>query len=1700
MKENKLLALVGMLPQIFCTASYSVAQILKKIAVQRTLRNLAAENMAQRMATAMPIVCLALLFSAGSVSLQAQAAPDLEQGLKPYGSYQGGNLDSVSLSNGNLFFHAGLLAYSQRAGELAYPIVLQYNNENYSLYTTPPCNPRCPVQNYAVFGADPNTPQDSLGAAVSIAFEGPLGNVYNSVSTGLSLDDSPISVNVYSVQTPDGSQHQMVNTSAGSASTDGSAFYANATVHDRKGSTFTAVNFPPSGSIADANGNQLTGASSGWTDTLGRQIPLMPGPVHPADTPAASTASLSACPALNYANQPVNFAYTWSLPTVNAGTLPLTLCYASVWVHSNFYGSLGFGPKQFDVNQNFTMLQSVVFPDGTYWAFAYDAAVPNNTASYGYGDLLQITFPTGGTLSYVWSQTNGCMGLSQRINRVVTMRTVNANDGSGAHSSTYSYSGFTNSLQTVTVTDPAGNDTVHSMTGLGSGCSLYETQVQAFQGSHTSGTLLQTVTTDYQFALNPYDSNAISSGNVNNAKTVTSVFPIRVTTTLPNGMVRKAETDYDAALAYHGPLDGIQWNDQPGGPINTEPVTNYTGSYGKVVAQREYDWGQGAPGALLRQTLTTYQWQANSAYLSANLLDLPATVIVKDGNGCALAETDYTYDESAYLTASNISTQHGNPPSSVRGNLTTVTRWLAATSSCNPKAGTSIVTHTNWYDTGEAYQQIDARGNTTTHSYDTAYAGAYPTKTCNALNQCVSGAYDFNTGLTTSFTDANGQTSNFAYDPRWRLTKALATTDPMSGLRPETDFDYSVVTQVKRSKLQTPGTQQNPGTWIVDYAYFDGLGRTKQTRLVDPEGDDLVEMTYDGLGRVATVSNPHRSASSPTDGITTNAFDALGRVTKVTKQDGSVVTTQYDQISANSANGVCTTATDEAGKQRKSCVDGLARLIEVDEPQASTGSLSNAYITFYSYDALGNLLQVNQKGDGSQSARVRTFTYDSFSRLLTANNPESGTISYQYDANGNLLQKTSPAPNQTGTATQTISYCYDALNRETGRAYSAQSCSNGQLPSGTAVDSYTYDQGTNGIGHLTSWTDPAGTGSYSFDVLGRMASDTRSINGVSKSMSYGYNLDGSMKTLTYPSGAVITYTPDTAGRILSAVDNGNAIKYATGAAYSPPGSITGFVSGNSASFAGITNSFNYNQRLQPINMSATSPSATVFSLNYDFHSGNGNNGNVFGITNNKDTSRNQTFAYDALNRLTSAQNAGTDCTKTLAGGKTEYWGNNYSYDAWGNLLTKSPTKCSAENLNESADVQNRMHVISGPDYSYDAAGNMTHDATNGFNYSYDQENRIAGAGGFGFAYTYDAEGNRVEKANGSTGTLYWYMSPGIVAESDLSGNLQSEYVFFDGERVARKDFPSNAVSYYFSDHLMTTDIVTDAQGNIENESDFYPWGGELQFASNDSNHYKFTGKERDSETGLDYFGARYYSNGLGRFITPDWSKAPVPVPYADLNDPQSLNQYTYVRNIPTTRFDADGHKDDECGLLCRVKQRFHNSNIGLGFRTDAEVKETAKNFRESAGEAKDGGQLIFYHRDTGQIETYSREQLDKMSDAQVVQLNDRIGPTDPGSAQDANTVSQALGIAAGASSQYQDITKGGSVRNVQTDVKRADFESNLSANGWKRSTSKDGLTTIFEKDGARYVVRDNAKSTGTPTADYYAPGSGDITLKIRMPN
>ena len=576
----------------------------------------------------------------------------------------------------------------------------------------------------------------------------------------------------------------------------------------------------------------------------------------------------------------------------------------------------------------------------------------------------------------------------------------------------------------------------------------------------------------------------------------------------------------------------------------------------------------------------------------------------------------------------------------------------------------------------------------------------------------------------------------------------------------------------------------------------------------------------------------------------------------------------------------------------------------------AAGGLITPWTTLYTYDTLGNLTCVEQHGsaasgtgcsadptnDATSPWRIRRFTYNSLGQLLTAKNPESGTITYAYDNDGNVTSKVSPAPNQTGSATLTITYGYDALHRLTGKTYS----------NGDPAVTYSYDQTTyngltitNGIGRRTGMADVSGQTAWTYDVDGKPLKERRTIAGITKELTYSYNKDGSPATLTYPSGAVVTFAYDNAAHLLSAVDSGNNLNYATSAVYTPTGALSSLTLGNSASFAGYTLANSYNNRLQPTLLSANKPTGTILSRFYSYGTSQQNNGNISAITDNLTADRSVSYTYDQLNRIATAQSTGTSCTAVSGNAAiTQNWGNSYTIDAWGNLTAKNVTKCSSESLSTTVSVKNQLGVG-----THDAAGNLM--SNGGASYTYDAENRIASTAGV--TYVYDGDGNRVKKSNG---TLYWgeTFTGGPIAESDLSGTITKEFVFFNGKRIARRDLLSGAVHYYISDYLGSASLVASASGVIEEDSDYYPYGGERAYIDTlaDQN-YKFTSKQRDVESGLDYFGARYYGNSLSRFLTPDWADKPTSVPYAQFGDPQSLNLYAYVRNCPVNRADVDGH-------------------------------------------------------------------------------------------------------------------------------------------------------------------------------------------------
>jgi RHS repeat-associated protein len=205
----------------------------------------------------------------------------------------------------------------------------------------------------------------------------------------------------------------------------------------------------------------------------------------------------------------------------------------------------------------------------------------------------------------------------------------------------------------------------------------------------------------------------------------------------------------------------------------------------------------------------------------------------------------------------------------------------------------------------------------------------------------------------------------------------------------------------------------------------------------------------------------------------------------------------------------------------------------------------------------------------------------------------------------------------------------------------------------------------------------------------------------------------------------------------------------------------------------------------------------------------------------------------------------------------------------------------------------RFDQLSATGFSYDASGNLLTDGRN--TYTWNAESEIKSAASVN--YTYDGDGDRVQKSNGK---LYWYgTGSDPLMETDLSGNLTDEYIFFGGKRIARRD-SSNNVVYYAADHLGTSRVVASSTGAILDQSDFYPFGGERVLSASSGNTYKFTSKERDSESNLDNFGARYDSSILGRFMSTDHG------PFV-WRDPQTLNRYIYTRNNPLKYVDPSGN-------------------------------------------------------------------------------------------------------------------------------------------------------------------------------------------------
>ncbi len=279
----------------------------------------------------------------------------------------------------------------------------------------------------------------------------------------------------------------------------------------------------------------------------------------------------------------------------------------------------------------------------------------------------------------------------------------------------------------------------------------------------------------------------------------------------------------------------------------------------------------------------------------------------------------------------------------------------------------------------------------------------------------------------------------------------------------------------------------------------------------------------------------------------------------------------------------------------------------------------------------------------------------------------------------------------------------------------------------------------------------------------------------------------------------------------------------------------------------------------------------------------------------------------------------------------------------------------------------------------------------------------------------------MEKASGSPLTankLYWYgANSSPVIETDGAGNFQYRYISFNGMRVSREE-ANDWVDHYGLDALGNVRYVYGNNGTWD-ISDYYPFGGERAVSSSTNNRYKFTGKERDSESGLDNFGARYDSSSLGRFMSPDpVIRAGLPL---DTHDPQSWNMYAYARNNPVNltdpdgtnytvcQYDQNGNKGNCADLTDDQYKQFRQDNPNLRVTPSGDIYTINQNGTET----KIGSEAYYNEKDVqaaGQIGQYAGP-IEFLGLAELVILGPYAGPALLGTAPEVGLT--GLGFGAG---------------------------------------------------------------------------------------
>lgn len=625
-------------------------------------------------------------------------------------------------------------------------------------------------------------------------------------------------------------------------------------------------------------------------------------------------------------------------------------------------------------------------------------------------------------------------------------------------------------------------------------------------------------------------------------------------------------------------------------------------------------------------------------------------------------------------------------------------------------------------------------------------------------------------------------------------------------------------------------------------------------------GTHSLQASYGGdSNNAASISSALLVTVTPpivTTGQYLYEYDPMGNLTRQTNPLGAPTEQQFDSLGRPYQTKLANPAAAgvDAAHPLATAYDGQGRVKSVTDPR----SLTTAYTT----DGLGNVLQQLS--------------------------PDTGTTgNLQYDQAGNLIQKTD-------ARNKTTLYTYDALNRPSGILYGDQTVS------------FTYDEGATGKGRLTTLTDASGSTHWNYDAAGRIADRIQSST-ITLASHTTYDSYGRVQTFTYPSGRVISYGYDAAGKVQEIRVNGQIAM--TNISYAPFGGVQSWAWGNAQSYA---RTYDANGRM------------TSFTLG--------------------DATR--SLDWDAASRLRNVQETGTTTSTIASSGydnqdrlishstPTSSYG--YGYDLNGNRASFSVGGSVFSFTTDSAS--NRLMFTSGPvpakSYLYDATGNPSTDSQRNYVWSNNGRLKSVTVGSTTTSYAYNGFGQRVSKQLGAAIiATYAYDEDGhVIGEYDGAGNPIEEHVWLgDTPVVMLAGAAATSSTYYvFADQIDTPRALADSTGKI-----VWRWEGEgfgMTAPNEDPDadatkvtyNLRFPGQIFDKESSLHYNRNRYYDPSTGRYVSSD------PIGLAG----GSLSTYAYAEENPEYYADPEGLQSGTKPFHPRFRPPTLSKDAGLSTITD----------------------------------------------------------------------------------------------------------------------------------------------------------------------